>query len=54
MARPKKLGKYKYLNVSIPEELSDKLDSYAESTRLSKTVIAEIALKEFLDKNMVK
>jgi len=54
MARPKKPGKYKFLNVSIPEELSDRLDAYAEATRLSKTVIAEMALKEFLDKNIGK
>lgn len=54
MTRPKKPGKYKYLNVAMPEELLVRLDDYSNATRIPKTAITEMALKEFLDKRQEK
>ena len=51
MSRPKRPGKFKYLNVAIPEELSDRLDLYIKESRLSKTAVTEIAITEYLDRN---
>ena len=50
MARQKKQGLYKYLNVAMPEELLKRLDSYSSESRIPKTAITELALKEYLDK----
>lgn len=50
MARQKKQGVYKYLNVAIPEEIIKRLDEYSAESRIPKTAITELALKEYLDK----
>ena len=50
MARVKKEGKFRYLNVSMPEELLQRLDKYSEKSRIPKTAITEMALEEYLDK----
>jgi hypothetical protein len=48
MARPRKDGKF--LNVKIPMDLYNRVTEYADSTKLSKTSILELALTEYLDK----
>lgn len=50
MARAKKQGEFRFLNVSLPVELLDRLDNYSGETRIPKVAIAEIALREYLDK----
>ena len=53
MARQKKPGKYKYLNVSLPEELTKKIDLLSEKTRIPKTALVEMALEEYVkDKDL--
>lgn len=54
MARKKREGSYKYLNVAIATEILDQLDKYAEESRIPKTAITEMALKDFLDKHIQK
>lgn len=48
MARAKKEGRY--LNAKLPTEIIKRVDTYSESTRIPKTAIVEMALKEYLDK----
>ena len=50
MARAKKQGEFRFLNVNLPVELLDRLDDYSDETRIPKVAIAEIALREYLDK----
>lgn len=50
MARIKRDGEYKYLNVSLPVELLKRLDDYYNESRLAKNAIVEFALAEYLDK----
>lgn len=50
MARAKKQGEFRFLNVNLPVELLDRLDNYSDKTRIPKVAIAEIALREYLDK----
>lgn len=50
MARIKRDGEYKYLNVSLPVELLKKLDDYYNEYRLAKNAIVEFALEDYLDK----
>ena len=50
MPRAKKQGEFRFLNVNLPVELLDRLDSYSDETRIPKVAIAEIALREYLDK----
>lgn len=49
MARAKKEGNYRFLNVSISEEVLKKLDRYSEVSRIPKNAITEMALSEFLN-----
>lgn len=48
MARAKKEGSY--LNAKLPTEIIKRVCAYSEQTRIPKTAIVEIALKEYLDK----
>ena len=48
MARPKKEGSY--LNAKLPTEIIERVSAYSEKTRIPKTAIVEMALKEYLDK----
>ncbi len=48
MARPRKEGSY--LNAKLPTEIIEKVSAYSEKTRIPKTAIVEMALKEYLDK----
>ena len=41
---------YQILNVNLPVELLDRLDNYSDETRIPKVAIAEIAIREYLDK----
>lgn len=50
MARIKRDGEYKYLNVSLPVELLKRLDDYCNESRLAKNAIVEFALEDYLDK----
>ena len=50
MARAKKQGEFRFLNVNLPVELLDRLDNYSDETRIPKVAIAEIAIREYLDK----
>ena len=50
MARAKKQGEFRFLNVNLPVELLDRLDNYSDETRIPKVAITEIALREYLDK----
>ena len=50
MARAKKQGEFRFLNVNLPVELLNRLDNYSDETRIPKVAIAEIALQEYLDK----
>ena len=50
MPRAKKQGKFRFLNVNLPVELLDRLDNYSDETRIPKVAIAEIAIREYLDK----
>lgn len=48
MARAKKKGSY--LNAKLPTEIIERVSAYSEATRIPKTAIVEMALKEYLDK----
>ena len=50
MPRAKKQGEFRFLNVNLPVELLDRLDNYSDETRIPKVAIAEIAIREYLDK----
>lgn len=50
MARIKRDGEYKYLNVSLPVDLLKRLDNYYNESRFNKNTIVEFALAEYLDK----
>ena len=50
MPSAKKQGEFRFLNVNLPVELLDRLDDYSDETRIPKVAIAEIALREYLDK----
>lgn len=50
MARIKRDGEYKYLNVSLPVDLLKRLDDYYNESRFNKNTIVEFALAEYLDK----
>ena len=52
MARPKRRGNYRFLNVSIKESVLDQLDQYAEETHIPKNAITEMALLEYLNKRL--
>ncbi len=52
MARAKKEGKFRFLNVQMPEDVLDQLTEYSEKSRIPKTAITEMALREYLDKMM--
>ena len=52
MARAKKEGNYRFLNVQMPEDVLDRLTEYSEQSRIPKTAITEMALREYLDKMM--
>lgn len=49
MAREKRDGEFRSLNVRLPEEVLDKLDEYAKESRIPKNAITELALSEYLD-----
>lgn len=48
MARSRKEGSY--LNAKLPAEIIERVSAYSEKTRIPKTAIVEMALKEYLDK----
>ena len=48
MARAKKEGSY--LNAKLPTEIIERVSAYSEQTRIPKTAIVEMSLKEYLDK----
>jgi ribbon-helix-helix protein, copG family len=50
VARAKRDGEYKYLNVSLPVDLLKRLDDYYDKSRFNKNTIVEFALDEYLDK----
>ena len=50
MARAKRDGEHKYLNVSLPVDLLKRLDDYYNESRFNKNTIVEFALAEYLDK----
>ena len=52
MARAKKEGKYRFLNVSIREDVLHLLDQYSEKTHIPKNAITEMALREYLDNKL--
>lgn len=52
MARAKKEGKYRFLNVSIREDVLLSLDRYSEATRIPKNAITEMALEEYLNQRL--
>ena len=54
MPRPKKQGNFHFLNVQIPDNILNKLSEYSEQTRIPKNAITEMALEEYLEKNMNK
>ena len=49
MAREKRDGEFRSLNVRLPEEVLGKLDEYAKESRIPKNAITELALSEYLD-----
>ena len=49
MAREKRDGEFRSLNVRLPEEVLGKLDEYAKESRIPKNAITELALREYLD-----
>lgn len=51
MARPKKKGIQKALNINIAIELANELDEVSDQTGLPKTIIVEKALKDYLKNN---
>lgn len=50
MARAKRDEPHKYLNVSLPVDLLERLDDYYNKHRYNKNAIVEFALTEYLDK----
>ena len=52
MARAKKEGNYRFLNVSIEEDVLHLLDQYSEKTHIPKNAITEMALREYLDSKL--
>ena len=52
MARAKKEGNFRFLNVQMPEDVLDRLTEYSEKSRIPKTAITEMALREYLDRVM--
>ena len=50
MARVKRDEEHKYLNVSLPISLLEKLDDYYKESGVSKTRTVEFALRDYLDK----
>ena len=52
MARAKKEGNFRFLNVQMPEDVLDRLTEYSEKSRIPKTAITEMALRGYLDKVM--
>ena len=52
MARAKKEGNYRFLNVSIEEDVLHLLDQYSEKTHIPKNAITEMALREYLDNKL--
>ena len=50
MARAKRDEPHKYLNVSLPVDLLERLDDYYNKHRYNKNAIVEFALEEYLDK----
>lgn len=54
MARAKKEGNYRFLNVSIEDGVLRKLDQYSEETHIPKNAITEMALLAYLKKKMDK
>ena len=46
MARKQKDGEF--LNVKLSRDVYEALEKYAESSKLSKTAVVEIALEQFL------
>lgn len=52
MSRPKREGRYKYINVQIPEDVTILLDDYSNETRLPKNAIVEKALLSYLQKKV--
>ena len=48
MARAKKEGSY--LNAKLPTAIFERVSAYSAATRIPKTAIVEMALKEYLDK----
>lgn len=48
MAREKKEGRF--LNAKLPLDLINRVDAYSNKTRIPKTAIAELALREYLDR----
>lgn len=50
MARAKKQGEFRFLNVNLPVDLLDRLEDYSNGTRIPKVAITELALREYLDK----
>ena len=52
MARAKKDGHF--LNCYIEKELWDTIDKYSAETKMPKTAVVEIALKEYFAKNVDK
>ena len=49
MAREKRDGEFRSLNVRLPEEVLGKLDEYAKESRIPNNAITELALSEYLD-----
>ena len=52
MARAKKEGNYRFLNVSIEEDVLHLLDQYSEKTHIPKNAITEMALREYLNQRL--
>lgn len=50
MARAKKEGNFKFLNVQIPEDIIERLSEYSAQSRIPKNAVTEMALREYLDK----
>lgn len=50
MPRIKKQGRF--LNAKVSDEIFDRVEIYSRESLLPKTAIVELALREYLDKNM--
>ena len=51
MPRPRREGRF--LNAKIAPDIFALVEQYSEETRIPKTAIVEMALKEFFQKNMM-